>query len=66
MLLTWSCLVPVLDERSLRNKFSVKLGIWPNRLDPPSPNVEIFSVNLSEIFGKKGVKYAIKTVIYKS
>ena len=33
---------------------------------PPSPNVGIFSVNLPEIFGKKRVKYAIKTVIYKS
>ena len=25
-----------------------------------------FTVDLPEIFGKKGVKYAIKTVIYKS
>ena len=36
-------------------KFLVKVGnlaqpAWP----PPSPNVGIFSVNLSEIFGKKG------------
>ena len=45
----------VFVKGSLQNKFLVKVGnlaqpAWP----PPSPNVGIFSVNFSEIFGKKG------------
>ena len=45
-----------LVKGSLQNKFSVKVGnlaqpAWP---PPPSPKVGIFSVNFSEIFGKKG------------
>ena len=45
--------------------------IWYNctKLVNPPPEKERFGtrkVILMEIFGKKGVKYAIKTVIYKS
>ena len=45
--------------------------IWDNRPKLENPPIYFhrfgnFTVNLPEIFGKKGVEYAIKTVIYKS
>ena len=49
-----------------KKNFGKSWEFGPTGLTPPSPNVGIFSVNLPEIFGKKRVKYAIKTVIYKS
>ena len=51
--------VACLKQRELRGavqkNFRANLGFCPNRLDPPSsPKVGIFTVNIPEIFGKKG------------
>ena len=55
-----------LHKGSPRNKFSVKLGNLAQPAWPPLPVRWDFSVIFFGNFRQKRVKYAIKTVIYKS